>query len=66
MTFLEVIQEWSVQSINWASSNGHLEVVKYLYETCHAKITEKTIKNAKAKEIKEYLQKRIHDVKNTK
>ena len=24
--------------INWASLNGRLEVVKYLYETCHANI----------------------------
>ena len=40
-----------------ASENGHLEVVKYLHEECHAVITESTINAARTEEIKEYLRK---------
>jgi hypothetical protein len=40
--------------INIASRYGHLEVVKYLYEQCHATITERTIRIA-SYEVKEYL-----------
>ena len=32
--------------INDASYKDHLEVVKYLYETCHTKITNETSENA--------------------
>ena len=32
--------------INEASRNGHLDVVKYLYETCHAKIPDNAINEA--------------------
>ena len=42
--------------INSASCNGHLEVVKYLYEKCHAKITDETIRKARNKTIRKYLQ----------
>ena len=41
--------------ITIASCYGHFEVVKYLYETYHAKITNEAIEKAKAGEIKEYL-----------
>ncbi len=39
----ETINDW----FRSASQNGHLEVVKYLHEQCHATITEKTKRNSR-------------------
>ena len=44
--------EWT--PINDASKNGHLEAVKYLYETCHVKITDRVINTAE-RNCKQYL-----------
>ena len=30
-----------MERINYASQNGYLEIVKYLYETCHANVETK-------------------------
>ena len=37
-----------------ALRNGHLEVVKYLYEACCVDLTDEDIRESKTKEIKEY------------
>ena len=39
-------KRYNVYAINSASENGHLEVVKYLYKTCHAKLTNEAIYKA--------------------
>ena len=39
-----------------ASARGHLEVVKYLHEECHADVTDEAISRAKNDEIRRYLQ----------
>ena len=55
---IETKNERGSTPINRASFNGSIEVVKYLYETCHAKVDDKAINNASSNghfEIKEYL-----------
>ena len=47
-------------AISKASSSGNLELVKYLYETCHAEITGYVI-NCSTKEIKEYFDSMFSD-----
>ena len=43
------------KTIYFPPSSGQLDIVKYLYETCHAKVTREIIENAKTEEIKKYL-----------